>query len=136
MTVTVYQQTNNTTVNLQSATPPAVVVQLRVPNTGTYLVLGRLAVKVPAPASGKPPLTAQAFLTTLDGATVLDEVDIQFAPQGSGACITLQGTLNVTATNSNEIVDIRCGCLFGGASFGSLIAISVDQLSGSLSSGA
>ena len=132
---TVYQQTNNTSVNLLGS--PTVVVRLRVPNTGTYLLLGRTAISLPAPAVGQPGGTARAFLTTLDGATVLDEVDVVFAPSIGQVCIALQGTLNVTATNSNEIVDIRIlsGNGFGQALFCSLIAISVDQLSGSLLSG-
>jgi hypothetical protein len=126
MTVSVYQQTN-TGVNLDNVSPPTVVVQLRVPNTGTYLVLGRLAVDMPLPVGN-----AVAYLTTLDGATVLDQVGVTAA--GGKLCIALQGTLNVTAPNSNEIVDIRCSGIQGVAERCSLIAISVDQLSGSLSS--
>src|ERR1700694_5705878 len=105
MTVTVYQQTN-TNVNLDNVSPPTVVVQLRVPNTGIYLVLGRLEVLMPVPAA-----TALAYLTTLDGATVLDQVGVN--ETGGKLCIALQGTLNVTAPNSNEIVDIRCGGIQG-----------------------
>lgn len=124
MTVTVYQQTN-TNINLDNVSPPTVVVQLRVANTGTYLVLGRLTVAMPVPAA-----TALANLTTLDGATVLDQAGVNAT--GGTLCIALQGTLNVTAPNSNEIVDIRCSGIQGVAKNCSLIAISVDQLSASL----
>jgi hypothetical protein len=124
MTVTVYQQTN-TNINLDNVSPPTVVVKLRVPNTGTYLVLGRLTVEFGAPAA-----IAVANLTTLDGATVLDQAKVNGTD--TWLCIALQGTLNVTASNSNEIVDIRCSGIQGVAINCSLIAISVDQLSASL----
>jgi hypothetical protein len=132
--LTVYQHTN-TGVVLQNNIPN-VVVQLRVPNTGNYLVLGRVMLG----NAGTTSMGATAFLTTLDGATVLDSVIVTVPTGGGSVCTALQGTLNVSAPNSNEIVDIRCASLnataLSGASANScsLMVISVDQLSGSLSS--
>jgi hypothetical protein len=73
MTVTVYQQTA-TGIALQNSLN--VVVQLRVPNTGTYLVLGRVTVA----STGTTPTNVNSELTTLDGATVLDEALVTVAP--------------------------------------------------------
>jgi hypothetical protein len=73
MTVTVYQQTA-TGIALQNAL--SVVGQLRVPNTGTYLVLGRLTVQ----NTGTTPVNVNSELSTLDGATVLDEALVSVAP--------------------------------------------------------
>jgi hypothetical protein len=127
MTVTVYQQTA-TGIVLQNALN--VVVQLRVPNTGTYLVLGRVTVE----NTGTTPVNVNSVLSTLDGATVLDEALVSVAPgvAANQVCVALQGTLNVTAPSQNEIVDIRCASLNATANSCSLIAISVDQLSGSV----
>jgi hypothetical protein len=107
-----------------------VIEQLRVPNTGNFVVFGRVTV---ANYAGSVQQIV-AMLTTLDGATQLDNVWVTVPSTGNGNvfCIALQGILVPGAPNQNEIVDIRCGALNGAALFGSLFAISVDQISGSL----
>ncbi|MGA7232505.1 MAG: hypothetical protein WBX95_16425 [Xanthobacteraceae bacterium] len=96
MTVTVYQQTASG-IALETDAPTA-VVRLRLPNTGSFLVLGRIVVE----NSGTLIEGITAELTTLDGATVLDTVSLGVGPAASGSansCITLQGTLNVSGPN-------------------------------------
>jgi flagellar basal body rod protein FlgF len=119
MSVTVYQQTNSG-VTLQNS--PILVVQLQCPQE-----VGRMTVV----NSGKTRINATTILTTLDGATILDEMAVSVAP-GTQVCIVMQGTVNVSAPNSNEIVDIRCVSLNSTTNSCSLVAISVDQTSGSV----
>ena len=101
MTITAYQAFNNS-VTLQNNTSPTLCVQLRLPNTGTYVVFGRLVVNN---------LTA---LPLVVGVTNLDVANFAISPvaqnmlPGAGTCISLQSRLDVTAGNANEIVDIRC----------------------------
>jgi len=135
MTTTAFQATGEN-VNLAPNTSPALCVQLRLPNTGTYVVFGRLVVTNLTATT----LFVTAFLTTLDGSTHLDVVQISLPPGppnvagGIGTSISLQSRLDVTAGNANEIVDIRCtaaGDPSGGSGFAvvtqtSLTAISVD----------
>jgi hypothetical protein len=127
MTVTAYR---NTATGI-SLVPSAftVVVQLRVPNTGNFVVLGRITATNPTTT----PQTINTEMTTLDGATVLDEALVT-VPPGANAnmvCVTLQGFLSPSSSGQNEIVDLRCSsnCT---ANSCSLIASSVDALSGSL----
>jgi hypothetical protein len=72
-------------------------------------------------------------MATLDGATTLDSAGCSLAV-GGAASVSPQGTLNLSQTNENEIVDIRCSTANGTAFQASLIAITVDALSGSLGS--
>jgi hypothetical protein len=110
-----------------------VVVQLRVPNTGTYVVFGKVIISNQSTATQGISVT----MTTSDGATVLDQSPVLVSPVGQlsgGVCISLQGVLDLTSPTENNIVDIRCQQL---ANLGSavandskLVAISVDALSG------
>jgi hypothetical protein len=110
-----------------------VVVQLRVPNTGTYVVFGKVIISNQFTA----PQGISVTMTTSDGATVLDQSPVLVSPVGQlsgGVCISLQGVLDLTSPTENNIVDIRCQQL---ANLGSavandskLVAISVDALSG------
>jgi hypothetical protein len=136
MTTIAFQATGDN-VNLAPNTSPALCVQLRLPNTGTYVIFGRLVVTNLTTTS----LVVSAFLTTLDGATRLDGVLVMSLPPGppnvaggASTCISLQSRLDVTAGNANEIVDIRCTASgdpsgssgFAGVTQSSLMAISVD----------
>jgi hypothetical protein len=110
-----------------------VVVQLRVPNTGTYVVFGKVIIS----NQFTVPQGISVTMTTSDGATVLDQSPVLVSPVGQlsgGVCISLQGVLDLTSPTENNIVDIRCQQL---ANLGSavandskLVAISVDALSG------
>ena len=131
MTITAYNATGGL-MNLQFNNA-MVVVQLRVPNTGTYVVFGKVTIFNQAAA----PQSISATMTTSDGATVLDQSPVLVSNLGQlngGVCISLQGVLDLTNPTENEIVDIRCLQL---ANLGSatandskLVAISVDALSG------
>ena len=127
MTVTAYRATAT---NIPLGDYFTVVVQLRLPNTGNFVVFGRVTITNSATTAE----TCNVELTTLDGATVLDEALIGIPPGAAGnmACVTVQGFLNLSLPGDNEIVDIRCAS--GGPNVTayscSLIAISVDQLSG------
>jgi hypothetical protein len=110
-----------------------VVVQLRVPNTGTYVVFGKVIILNQATA----PQSISVTMTTSDGATVLDQSPVLVSPLGqlnAGVCVSLQGVLDLTNPAENEIVDIRCLQLANlgsaGANDSKLVAISVDALSG------
>jgi hypothetical protein len=127
MTVTAYRNTATGIPLVPNAF--TVVVQLRVPNTGNFLILGRITASNPTTT----PQTINTEMTTLDGGTVLDEalVAVPAGPNANMVCVTLQGFLSPSLAGQNEIVDLRCSsnCT---ANSCSLIAISVDALSGSL----
>jgi len=108
-----------------------VIVRLRVPNAGNFVVFGKVTV-ANLDGSTQSVLTA---LTTLDGATVLDTVYVNIGNSNFGnlVSISLLGSLVLPSLGANEIVDIRCSTTNGYASFGKLLAISVDSImSGSL----
>lgn len=129
MTVTAYSAVQPASVGLANNTP-TLVLQLRLPNTGYFVVFGRVVVSNLAP--GVQPI--QATMTTLDGTTILDfaSVDLPGLSGGNGAVMVLNAILNLNASNQNEIVDIRCSGTNGAAQYCSLIAIPVDAISGSV----
>jgi hypothetical protein len=131
MTVTAYWQTqqSNTTVSLQNNNA-TVVIKLRLPNTGKFVVWGKVGVFNLATT----PQDAAVSITTDDGATLLDFTSVGIgASNGSNiASVSLQGVLDLSASDENEIVDIRCGTTNGQAAWASPIAIPVDAFSGSL----
>jgi hypothetical protein len=102
-----------------------VVIKLRLPHTGTFVVWGKATVT----NSATTVQGGQVQMTTLDGATVLDIAGFSFAPAGL-VTVPLQSTLDLSHTDTNEIVDIRCITANGTVSDFSLIAIPVDALSG------
>jgi hypothetical protein len=129
MTITAYNNVmNGASIPLQNNSF-TVVVKLRVPNTGNFVIFG----KVNLDNLAATPQGLVAYLTTNDGAMVLDTAQISVSGN-SGACMVLQGVLNLSRTDENEIVDIRCAAVNGSANWASLIAIPVDTLSGSLGS--
>jgi hypothetical protein len=125
MTVTAYSQTQGGgSVTLQPNVQ-AVVIQLRLPTTGIFVVWGNVTIDGVA----STPCNGFVSMTTLDGATTL--ASSNYGPAASMS-VALQSTLNLSQSNVNEIVDIRCLTqLAAQAAFASLIAIPVDALSGS-----
>lgn len=131
MTVTAYweMQEQNVPISLQNNNS-TVIVKLRLPNTGKFVVWGKVSIF----NSGTSPQAATVSLTTYDGATVLSytAVGIQSGSDGNIVCVALQGVLDLSASDENEIVDIRCSMANGQASWASLIALPVDAFSNSL----
>ena len=133
MTTTAFQATAGN-VSLAPNTSPTLCVQLRLPNTGKFVVFGRLCVTNLTTTS----LAVGASLTTLEcykhGVLGMPLSPGPTPTFGASTCISLQSRLDVTAGNANEIVDIRCtaaGAPSGSSGFAvvsdqSLIAISVD----------
>jgi hypothetical protein len=126
MTVTAFSQTQ-VTVPLKGK-EETTVLQLRLP-TGKFVIWG----KVLLADDGKG--VCGARLTTLDLATNLDFCE---SISSGLVCFSLQCTLDVSQSNANQVVVLRCvvppsgieGEQFdGSAQFASLIAISVDALS-------
>ena len=110
-----------------------VVIRLRVPDPGKYVVFGRLvAVNMVLPLSGGVEATnASVRLTTFDGETELDKVDIRVFNDSFGSVnvsVCLQGTLILPGIVANGIVDIRCIIANGAVQEVSLFAILVDDL--------
>jgi hypothetical protein len=129
MTVTAYNNFwNGAPISLQN-NAFTVVVKLRVPNTGNFVVFG----KVNMDNLATTPQALVAYLTTNDGGMILDIAQIGVSGN-CGASMVIQGVLNLTRTDENEIVDIRCAAVNGNASWASLTAIPVDALSPSLGS--
>jgi hypothetical protein len=127
MTVTAYNAFwNGAPIALQGGIP-TVVVKLRVPNTGNYVLFGKVTIS----NSATTPQGLLATLTTNDGTMILDLSEV-VVPGNAGACLVVQGVLNLAMTNENEIVDIRCTTTNGTASWAQLTAIPVDALSPSL----
>jgi len=129
MTVTLYQSVQGSAVTLPNSS--TLIEQLRLPNTGSFVVFGRVIVANTGPTAN----VITAALTTLDGVTTLDTVTVfvsSITTNANTLCITLQGILQPGLPTQNEIVDIRGSASNGaGTAFsGSLFAISVDQISG------
>jgi hypothetical protein len=143
MTVTAYSQTAQGGASLQ-LNNPTVIIQLRLPNTGTFVIWGKVVLENLPPLGENPAsIVGSVSMTTLDGATTLDTANIAMGPTGATPpqplqntiCVPLQSTLNLSQPNVNEIVDIRCvisvaAGQMAAASWASLIAIPVDALSG------
>ncbi len=132
MAVTAYSTSSVVPVALTGEVP-TVVIRLRLPPTGTFVVWGKVVVANTA-------TTAQAGtvqMTTLDGGTSLDaaEFSVGAASGPNVVSVSLQSTLDLSQPNTNEIVDIRCGTASGTATLASLIAIPVDALSGPVGPG-
>jgi hypothetical protein len=128
MTVTAFSVTQET-VPLKGP-DETLVLQLRLPPTGKFVIWG----KVLLTDDGKGVCTAR--LTTLDRATRLDFCE---SISSGIVCFSLQCTLDVSQSNANQVVALRCGVppsgiegdpVDGSAQFASLIAIQVDALSG------
>jgi hypothetical protein len=130
MTVTAYWQTQSVNSVALQNNNPTVVLKLRLPNTGKFIVWGKVTVLNLA----STPQVGVVLMTTYDGATVLDMTSIGVGVGNGGniACVPLHGVLDLSVSNVNEIVDVRCSTVNGEASWASLIAIPVDALSGSL----
>lgn len=127
MTVTAYQTfQGGPAITLQNNSD-TLILKLRVPNIGTFVVFGRVAVS----NTGATPAQINTRMTTLDGVTMLDNFWVVVAP-GTIASVSLMGTLNLSAPDDNEIVDIRCSTASGFAQGAMLIAVPVDQISSSL----
>ena len=126
MTVTAYWQNAGAALPLQNLTP-TVVVRLRLPSTGTFVIWGRVAVATTA--GGPSSQTVIVSMTTLDGATALDSFSFNIGAYPLSTCVPLQSTLDLSQPDTNEIVDIRCAMTNGSAYNASLIAIPVDALS-------
>jgi hypothetical protein len=118
---TVYRQ-------VQGAAPvpinnnPTVVVQLRVPDKNSFIIFGRVVFT----NQDQHPQPLTATLTTFNGGTVLDKVNIA-VDAGKAVCVSLQAILNLNENDQNDIVDIRCASLQGQAEFGALTALSIDS---------
>jgi len=129
MAVTAYSTSSVAPVTLTGQVP-TVVIRLRLPHTGTFVVWGKVVVANSA-------TTAQAgivLMTTLDGGTALDPAGFTVGV-GSSVSVSLQSTLDLSQPSTNEIVDIRCSTANGTATSASLIAIPVDALSGPVGPG-
>ena len=128
MTVTAFSQTQGV-VHMKPRDEP-VIVSLRLPPTGKFVIWGKVQF-----FADVHPTICTARLTTLDGATQLDFLEVI---QSGLTAVSLQCTLDVSQPNANQVVDLRCmlaeaieGETFAGsAQFASLIAIQVDALSG------
>jgi hypothetical protein len=107
-----------------------VVVRLRVPDSGEYVIFGRLVII----NEDGDPQNAGARLTTFDGVTELDKADVRLdsVSDGGSQAISLQATLHLPSHEANDVIDIRCGTFSGAARNATLFAISVDGLQGSL----
>jgi hypothetical protein len=101
-----------------------VVVQLRVPNKGIFVIFGRVVFTNNDAAAQQ--LVTQ--LTTLNGQTELDKVRFQVDATPHAACVSLHAILNVDDAQQNDIVDIRCTSANGQAEFGVITALSVDEI--------
>jgi hypothetical protein len=111
-----------------------VVLTLKLPQgaLGSYVIFGRVVMEN-LDGSSQP---AEATLTTLGGATVLDKVDIRLAADDSppnideagGQSISLQATMILAREGSNISISIRCTTLNGLAREAKLFAISVDKV--------
>jgi hypothetical protein len=136
MTVTAYSNLQAAPISLTNDIP-TVVVQLRLPTTGVFVVWGKVTVV----STSVTTVWINVSMTTLDGATTLDVISpspLQVLPRAgyggtvvTGVCVPLQSTLNLKQPNVNEIVDIRVSATDNTQVSGaSLIAIPVDGLSG------
>jgi hypothetical protein len=125
-----YTNTNVGPVSL-SDFEDTVVVQLRIPDGGVFVIFGRVVI-VNGDTGGQQ--DARARLTTFHGANELDTVTVRIDEGGDAdrQSISLQGTLFLPGPNSNDIVDIRCSTLSGQAHQATLFAITIDGLSSSL----
>jgi hypothetical protein len=129
MTVTAYSETlRSTPVPLQNNIP-ALVLQLRLPHTGKFVVWGKVTITNDSTAAAAG---GSVLMTTLDGANTLDRVILGLGGSMSIG-VSLQSTLDLSQASANEIVDLRCALPgTGHALDASLIAIPVDALSGSV----
>lgn len=127
MTVTAYNTAMNCANMPVQGNTLTVIVRLRLPTTGLFVLFG----KVNMSNLATTPEALVANLTTDDGNMILDVVQLS-VPANSGACMVLQGVLNLARTDENGIVDIRCATVNGTANWAQLTAIPVDALSGSL----
>ena len=139
MTVTAYSNLQGAQISLTNDIP-TVVVQLRLPTTGMFVVWGKVTVL----NNSASWVLINVSMTTLDGATTSDVVapgllevphKQSYSTAFAGVCMPLQSTLNLNQPNVNEIVDIRVSASSPTqaaiqVSGASLIAISVDALSG------
>jgi hypothetical protein len=122
MTVTAYWQTQAAGSISLKAGGSTVAVELRLPNTGTFVIWGKVTVL----NETSPSANYVVSMTTLDGATTLDITSFG----ALSMCVPLQSTLDLSQPNVNEIVDIRCAASAAGSVISaSLIAIPVDALS-------
>src|SRR5262249_28061940 len=73
---------------------------------------------------------AIARLTTLDGKTELDRVDLSIPGSGDGniQSVSLQAVLDLGQRGTDPIIDLRCATWKGRTSQASLFVISVDDL--------
>ena len=82
------------------------------------------------PVLMKSPLKFSASLTTLDGKTELDRVDLRLSENDENleASVSLQGTFELPSPDAIPIVDLRCSTYSGSADQASFIVIAVDDL--------
>jgi hypothetical protein len=130
MTVTAFSTILNTPVAL-TGQARTLVISLRLPNTGKYVVWGKVTIKNAATT----PQAGGAFMTTFDGATPLDGAGFEVAAPAGEVAVSLQSGLDLSNPTQNEIVDIRCSTANATATTASLIAIQVDALSGPVGPG-
>ena len=129
MTITAYSVMLAPTVTVQVPNnSQTVIVRLRLPNAGSFVVFGRIVITNQSASAAN----AGVMLTTFDGETVLDQASATIGG-GSFTGVFLQGILTMGTQNVNEIVDIRC---FVNANVSvnciSLNAISVDATASGL----
>ncbi len=132
MTVTAYWQNQGGPGITLSNNSPAVAVRMRLPNTGKFVIWGKVTVI----NTNGTPADVSVSMTTLDGATTLDSTTFQIG-SSYGITVPLQSTLDLSQPTADAIVDIRCelgvvtvnSAVIGGMESASLIAIPVDALS-------
>lgn len=113
------------------------VVDLHVPpefDAAKFLVWGRVVMQ----NNDGDPQNATAEMTTADGNTILDKVDVRipasdtnnnvFSP--GALAVSLQGIFSLPCSDpeSDQIVDIRCATFKGNAIEASLILMVVDDI--------
>jgi hypothetical protein len=129
MTITAFGTLLNPGATVQApANQQTVIVRMRLPNTGSFVLFGRIVAANASQAASN----ATISLTTLDGETSLDVATVTLSG-GFSTSVSLQAILTMGAQNVNEIVDIRCqpGAPFNVNSI-SLTAISVDATASAL----
>lgn len=101
-------------------------LDLRPTDTGKYVVFGRVSIE----NWDDDAQFASAKLTTLDGKTQLDRVDVRLSghEDGSRQTLCLQAILELGNSKATPIVDLRCSSHMARAAQAKLVVISVDEV--------
>ena len=123
----VFYSTNPGIVNLHNFADSVVLrIDLRPTDVGKFVVFGRVVI---SNWDGDPQF-AIARLTTLDGKTELDKVDVRIGDWSNNPSqsISLQAVLELGQPNADPIVDLRCATFRGNVQQATLFVIQMDDL--------